>query len=51
MEDLGLIKERSHPVKILGLGEIARKIHVKAHAFTRSAREKIEAAGGGVEVI
>ena len=43
--DLG----RGNPVKILGDGELGRKLTVRAHAFTASARSKIEAAGGTVE--
>ncbi|WP_457568671.1 50S ribosomal protein L15 [Desulfurobacterium sp.] len=39
------------PVKILGDGEITVKLTVKAHKFSSSAREKIEAAGGTCEVI
>ncbi|ACL68896.1 50S ribosomal protein L15 [Halothermothrix orenii] len=38
-------------VKILGNGELDKALTVKAHAFTKSAREKIEAAGGKAEVI
>jgi len=38
-------------VKILGKGEITKKLNVKANAFSDSAKEKIEAAGGTVEVI
>ena len=38
-------------VKILGDGELTSKLNVKAHKFTASAKEKIEAAGGSVEVI
>jgi len=37
------------PVKILGEGEIAKALAVKAHRFSKSAREKIEAAGGRCE--
>ena len=37
---------RKHPVKVLGSGEISAKLTVKAHAFSATAREKIEAAGG-----
>lgn len=53
-EDLrksGIIKRAGDRVKILGNGEITRPLTVRAHAFTRSAREKIEQAGGKVEVI
>jgi large subunit ribosomal protein L15 len=42
---------RKHPVKVLGRGEISTKLTVRAHAFSGSAREKIEAAGGTCEVI
>jgi large subunit ribosomal protein L15 len=46
----GLAKRRD-PVKILGRGEISTKLTVRAHAFSASAREKIEGAGGTVELI
>jgi large subunit ribosomal protein L15 len=42
---------RKHPVKVLGRGEISTKLTVRAHAFSGSAKEKIEAAGGTCEVI
>ena len=42
---------RKHPVKILGNGELTKKLTVKAHAFSATAREKIEGAGGSVETI
>ncbi len=38
-------------VKILGRGELDRPLTVKAHGFSRSARQKIEAAGGRAEVL
>ena len=47
--EAGLLRKLKHPVKILGDGDIAVPIVVKAHRFTRSAREKIEAAGGTAE--
>jgi large subunit ribosomal protein L15 len=47
----GLIKSLREPVKILGDGEISRAVVVKAHAFSKSAKEKIEKAGGKVELI
>jgi large subunit ribosomal protein L15 len=46
----GLAKRR-HPVKILGQGEISKKLTVRAHAFSATARQKIESAGGTCEVI
>src|SRR5436305_6483138 len=42
----GLATRKSVAVKILGQGELKKKLSVTAHAFSRSAREKIEAAGG-----
>lgn len=47
----GLIKRGSSGVKILGEGEISRPLTVRAHAFSLSARKKIEGAGGKAEVI
>lgn len=43
--DLGLVRS-GRPVKVLGDGDIARALRVTAHKFSKSAREKIEAAGG-----
>lgn len=42
---------RKHPVKILGKGELSKKLTVRVHAFSNTAREKIEAAGGTAEVL
>lgn len=47
----GYLRSLKYPVKVLGDGEIGVALHVIAHSFTRSARKKIEAAGGRVEVI
>jgi large subunit ribosomal protein L15 len=47
----GLVGKKEVPVKILGDGEIERAVTVRAHAFSKKAREKIEAAGGNVEVL
>jgi large subunit ribosomal protein L15 len=48
----GLVKGRFDAVKILGDGDLAgKKLTVRAHAFSKSAREKIEQAGGRVEVV
>jgi len=46
----GLAK-RKWPVKVLGRGEISTKLTVKAHGFSASAKEKIEAAGGSCELV
>jgi len=47
----GLVNGRFQGVKILGTGELSKKIVVKANAFSLSAKEKIEAAGGSCEII
>ncbi|MGB9840449.1 50S ribosomal protein L15 [Thermovenabulum sp.] len=47
----GIIKNIRDGVKILGDGELTKKLEVVAHAFSKSAIEKIEAAGGKAEVI
>ena len=47
----GLVHKRDKLIKVLGGGELGRKLTVRAHAFSASARSKIEAAGGTVEVI
>ena len=46
----GLVSSRSKPIKILGMGELDRALTVKADGFSGTAREKILAAGGTVEV-
>jgi large subunit ribosomal protein L15 len=48
LQENGFIKRLDVPVKILGNGEISKKLTVKAHAFSKTAREKIEKAGGSV---
>ena len=47
----GIIKNVEDGVKILGNGEITKKLTVQANKFSASAKEKIEAAGGKAEVI
>jgi len=47
----GLATRRETPVKVLGRGEISKALTVHAHAFSASAREKIEAAGGSVLIL
>ena len=49
--EAGLIKNLKKPVKILGRGEIKTALTVKVHKVTKSAQEKIAAAGGNVELI
>ena len=47
----GLVRRDRLPLKVLGNGDVSTKLFVLADAFTRSAREKIEAAGGTAQVI
>jgi large subunit ribosomal protein L15 len=47
----GLLKNTKTDVKILGTGELSKKLSVTAHSFSASAREKIEAAGGSVTAL
>ena len=47
----GVVRRKDNLVKILGDGEIGRAVTVWAHAFSKTAKEKIEAAGGSVVVL
>jgi len=47
----GLVRKRDRIIKVLGQGDIDRAVTVKAHAFSAAARQKIEAAGGKVEIV
>ncbi len=49
--EAGITRGLEFPVKILGEGKVGRKMTVRAHKFSKSAKVKIEAAGGTVEVI
>ena len=49
--ELGVIKKLGEGLKVLGSGELARKITVQAHHFSKSALEKIQKAGGTGQVI
>ena len=51
MADFGLIKKSTDPVVVLGEGELTTALTVQAHRFSSSAKEKIEAAGGKVELV
>jgi len=47
----GLVRKKAKLVKILANGEVGRAVTVKAHAFSETAKSKIEAGGGSVEVL
>ena len=49
--EMGIVKDRKDGLKILGDGEITKPLIVKAHAFSETARKKIEAVGGKAEVV
>ena len=49
LEEKGIIKKGKGPLKILGIGEIDKPMNVVADAFSKSAREKIEIAGGEIK--
>jgi large subunit ribosomal protein L15 len=48
--EIGLVKNDKQPIKILGEGELDRALTVRASAFSETAKAKIEAAGGTVEI-
>ena len=51
LKEMGIIKKQLSGVKVLGNGTLEKKVTVKAHKFSESAKEKIETSGGKVEVI
>ena len=48
LKDNGLVKYAMRPIKVLGNGELSKKLNVSANAFSSSAKEKIEKAGGSI---
>jgi large subunit ribosomal protein L15 len=51
LREKGLIKGKGKPIKLLGNGEIKIPLTIRVHAVSRSAKEKVEKAGGRVELI
>ena len=51
LKEMGILKKQLSGVKVLGNGELTKKVTVKAHKFSKSAISKIEAQGGKAEVI
>ena len=47
----GILKNTKTDVKLLGTGEVSKKLTIRVHAISASAREKVEAAGGTVELL
>ena len=51
LKEMGIVKKLEDGLKVLGNGELTKKLTVKAHKFSKVAKEKIENAGGKAEVI
>ena len=51
LKEAGIVKKAKDGIKILGNGKLEKSVEVKAHKFSKTAIEKIEAAGGKAEVI
>ena len=51
LKDMGLVKKQLDGIKVLGNGEINKKLTVQAHKFSKSAIEKLEESGSKIEVI
>ena len=51
MHQRGVIAKGHRDVVVLGTGDVTKALRISAHRFTKSAREKIEAAGGGATLI
>lgn len=49
--DTGLLGDSKQPVVVLARGEIDKPLHLQVHRISRSAREKVEAAGGTVDIL
>jgi large subunit ribosomal protein L15 len=51
LKSVGRVRKRNNLLKILGNGELTKAVQIRAHAVSETARKKIEAAGGSVEII
>jgi large subunit ribosomal protein L15 len=51
LAEAGLLGSARQPVVVLARGEVTKPVHIKAHRISEKAREKVEAAGGSVEVL
>src|SRR5688572_20519079 len=51
LHERGLIKKAKHDLVILGTGDVSKSLSISAHRFTKTAREKIEKAGGSATII
>ena len=51
LHDRGLIKKAKHDLVILGTGDVSKSLNISAHRFTKTAKDKVEKAGGSATVI
>ncbi len=51
LRERGIVRDARAPIKVLGRGEIAKQLTIKAHKFSETAVQKIAAAGGATEVL
>jgi len=51
LQTAGLVRKVGDGVKLLGEGDVSRKLHLVVHAYSQSAREKVEKAGGSVRLV
>jgi large subunit ribosomal protein L15 len=51
LKNLGLVSSSTKPIKILGKGELKTKLNLEVNAFSKSAKEKIETAGGSIKIV
>ena len=51
LREHGIVKKRTHPIKILGVGDLSKPLIIEAHKFSESALQKIQQAGGQAKVI
>jgi large subunit ribosomal protein L15 len=51
LKNLGLVSSSTKPIKILGKGELKAKVILEVNSFSKSAKEKVEAAGGSIKIV
>ena len=51
LKNLGLVSSSTKPIKILGKGELKVKVNLEVNAFSKTAKEKVEAAGGSIKTV
>ncbi len=51
LKNLGLVSSSTKPIKILGKGELKAKVNLEVNAFSKTAKEKVEAAGGSIKTV